>query len=393
MTKDAIAAVVERLEAAYAMRDAASIAAHYAESCVVDSPIAGVHTGRTAVERTLQIVFSAFPDIELATEEILIVDNRAVWISKMRGTDTGGFLGLPATGKPFTTHATFLFSFDGDCQIVGERRVYDFSRLLMHFAGDEEPATGSRLYREMLDRARREHELKLAAEIQHALLPATRYAGKSFDVAATSVPCRAIGGDFFDYFQLPRDGFALVLGDVAGKGPPAALLASLLQGIFTANAQREGTPAALLTLANDALVRRAIEARFATVIYAVLDRRGRLTYCNAGHNPPVLVGRSGARRLDCGGMVVGAFDHATFDDDTQQLEPGDVLVVYSDGVTEARDGSGEEFGEERLLSCVQANRARSPVEIVDSLLSTVQAFSAGAAQSDDLTMLVLRYRG
>ncbi len=256
----------------------------------------------------------------------------------------------------------FLYTFNTDHKIVHERRVYDFSRILMHLAGEAEPATeGPRLYREILEQAHREHELKIAAEIQHALLPASHYLGKAFEVAATSVPCRAIGGDFFDYYHLPRNGFAFVLGDVAGKGPAAALLASLLQGIFTANAFRDGTPAGFVTLANDALVRRAVEARFATAIYAMLDRRGRLTYCNAGHNPPFLVSRSGVRRLDWGGMVVGAFEHATFDEDTQQLWPGDVLVAYSDGVTEARDSSGEEFGEERLLSCVQANCDSSPV--------------------------------
>ena len=249
---------------------------------------------------------------------------------------------------------------------------------------EAEPATeGPRLYREILEQAHRDHELKIAAEIQHALLPASHYLGKAFEVAATSVPCRAIGGDFFDYYHLPRNGFAFVLGDVAGKGPAAALLASLLQGIFTANAFRDGTPAGFVTLANDALVRRAVEARFATAIYAMLDRRGRLTYCNAGHNPPFLVSRSGVRRLDWGGMIVGAFEHATFEEDTQQLWPGDVLVAYSDGVTEARDASDEEFGEERLLSCVQANCTRSPVDIMECLLSTVHEFSAGTAQGDD----------
>jgi sigma-B regulation protein RsbU (phosphoserine phosphatase) len=235
--------------------------------------------------------------------------------------------------------------------------------------------------------------LKIAAGIQQALLPGSRYTGAGFEVAATSVPCRAIGGDFFDYFQLPRGGFAFVLGDVAGKGPPAALLASLLQGIFTANAFRDGTPAGLLSQANEALVRRAIDARFATAVYAVLDRRGRLTYCNAGHNPPFLVGKSGVRRLECGGMVVGAFERAIFDEDTQQLEPGDVLVAYSDGLTEARDAGGDEFGEERLLSCVKANSDLSPTDLMECLLSTVHQFSAGTAQSDDLTMLVLRYTG
>jgi steroid delta-isomerase-like uncharacterized protein len=388
-----IAAAFEGIRAGYEQRNPAAIAAHYADHCVVDSPVAGVHTGLHAIERTLNVVFSAFPDISLVPEELLIVENRAVWVIKMTGTDTGGFMGLPATGKPFETNGIFLYTFNADCKIVDERRVYDFSRLLMHFAGKAEPATGPRLYREILEQAHREHELKIAAGIQHALLPASRYTGVGFEVAATSVPCRAIGGDFYDYFQLPRGGFAFVLADVAGKGPPAALLASLMQGIFTVNALRDCTPAGLVSQANEALVRRAIEARFATAVYAVLDRRGRLTYCNAGHNPPVVVGRRGVQRLECGGMVVGAFERAIFDEDTQQLEPGDVVVAYSDGVTEARDSNGDEFGEERLLSCVQANCTLPSVELVECLLSSVQQFSAGTAQTDDVTMLVLRYTG
>lgn len=394
LSPDEITAVFARLQAAYARRDAAAIAANYADDCVVDSPVAGLHTGPHAVERTLQAIFSSFPDLSLVPEELLISGNRAVWMGRWVGTDSGGFMGLPPTRKPVSFGMIFIYAFNQDHRVVHERRVYDFSRLLMYLAGEAEPATeGPRLYRQMLERAQQEHELKIAAEIQRALLPASHYLGKAFEVAATSVPCRAIGGDFFDYYHLPRDGFAFVLGDVAGKGPPAALLASLLQGIFTANAYRDGTPAGFVSLANDALVRRAVEARFATAIYAVLDRRGRLTYCNAGHNPPFLVSRGGVRRLEWGGMVVGAFEHATFDEDTQQLWPGDVLVAYSDGVTEARDSRGEEFGEERLLSCVQANCTRSPVEIMECLLSTVHEFSAGTAQSDDITMLVLRYTG
>jgi steroid delta-isomerase-like uncharacterized protein len=394
VTTEDIAAVLARLRSAYSRLDAAAIVADYAEDCIVDSPMGGVHRGRPAVERTFRAIFSAFPDLAIEFEEPLIVDNRAVWLGTAWGTDTGGLMGLPPTGKTFSTKTIFLVTFDDNHKILRELRIYDFSRLLLQLAGDAQPAIeGRQLYREMVDRAQRDHELKIAAEIQHALLPASRYVGKAFEVAATSVPCRAIGGDFFDYYHLPRDGFAFVLGDVAGKGPAAALLASLLQGIFTANAYRDGTPAGFVTLANDALVRRAVEARFATAIYAMLDRRGRLTYCNAGHNPPFLVNRSGVRRLEWGGMVVGAFEHATFDEDTQQLWPGDVLVAYSDGVTEARDPSGEEFGEERLLSCVQANCTRSPVDIMECLLSTVHEFSTGTAQSDDVTMLVLRYTG
>src|SRR5262245_12417945 len=237
MTTDEIARVVARMFSAYNRHDAAAIAADHAEDCVVDSPIAGVHTGRPAVERTLQTIFDAFPDIHMVAEEVLIFDNRAVWMGKAQGTDTGGFLGLPPTAKPFSTAMIFVLTFDDNHKVLRERRTYDFSRMLLQLAGEAQPATeGRELFREMVEWAQRDHELKIAAEIQRALLPASQYVGKAFEVAATSVPCRAIGGDFFDYYHLSRDGFAFALGDVAGKGPPAALLASLLQGIFTANA-------------------------------------------------------------------------------------------------------------------------------------------------------------
>jgi steroid delta-isomerase-like uncharacterized protein len=272
MTTNGIATILARLQDAYTHLDAEEIATHYAEDCVVDSPVAGMCVGRLAVERSLRMIFSAFSDLSIHTDELLTFGNRAVWTVQVRGTDNGGFMGLPPTGKPFTSSVIFLFTFGDDHKIVRERRVYDVSRLLLHLAGEAEPATeGPRLYREMLEGARREHELKIAAEIQQALLPESRHIGANFEVVATSVPCRAIGGDFFDYFSLASGAFAFVLGDVAGKGPPAALLAAKLQGIFAANTNGPGTPTVTMNQANDALVRRAIEARFATVLYGVLS--------------------------------------------------------------------------------------------------------------------------
>jgi sigma-B regulation protein RsbU (phosphoserine phosphatase) len=233
----------------------------------------------------------------------------------------------------------------------------------------------------------------MAAEIQQALMPEALRRGMGYEVAASSRPCRSIGGDFIDYFSLPDGAFAFVLGDVAGKGPAAALLAAVLQGVFTANAYRCGTPAMHIGEANDALVRRGIDARFATVVYAVLTPDGRLTYCNAGHNPPLLVRYSGTQRLETGGMVVGMIKQATFEEETIQLEPGDLLVAFSDGITEARNVDGEEFGDERLLTCVNANRALAPAALLQRLFEEVHHFSAGGVQADDLTILVLSYSG
>ena len=303
-------------------------------------------------------------------------------------------MGLPPTGKPFSTSAIFLFTFDQNHQIVHERRVYDFSRLLLQLADDASPATaGPQLYRETLDRARMGHELKIAAEIQRALAPERQYQGAGFEIAAASVPCRAIGGDFFDYFDLPDAAFGFALGDVSGKGPPAALLAAEIQGILAAHSYSGSTPADTLSRVNDVLTRRPIDARFATAWYGVLSSAGCLTYCNAGHNPPLLVGTYGLRRLERGGLIVGAFKQATFEEEMVQLDPGDVLVVFSDGITEALNPDGEEFGEERLLSCVKANPELAPTALLERLLDTVHQFTTSAVQNDDLTLLVFRYVG
>jgi serine phosphatase RsbU (regulator of sigma subunit)/ketosteroid isomerase-like protein len=389
-----IRAVLASWQDCYARLDASALAKHYAENCVIEGPVIGRHTGRVAVERTAQTLFSAFPDDRLHIEEIVVSANRAFVTAVVEGF--GGPAGLPPAAKPFSSAIIFLLTFGNDCKIVHERRMYDSGIVLAHLVGEESaerPLWYHALYREFLERARHEHELKTAAEIQRALLPPTHVQAASFEVAAKSVPCRAIGGDFFDYFNLSDGTFAFVIGDVAGKGPPAALLAALLQGLFTSTARRGGAPATALYEANDALVRRAITSRFATVVYAVLASDGRLRYCNAGHNPPVVVGKSGVRRLQTGGLIIGAFEEATFDEETIQLQSGDVFVAFSDGMTEARNTDDDEFGEERFLSCVTAHGELEPAALLECLFNAVQEFAAGAAQSDDLTALIVRYSG
>ena len=259
-------------------------------------------------------------------------------------------------------------------------------------AGEAASAIESaRLYREATEKARLERELLLAAEIQRALLPEAMQSGPHFDVAASSIPCRSIGGDFFDYFNLPDGQFAFTLGDVAGKGPPAALLTAMIQGAFAAQVTSTDSPAALMAHINRTLIRRAIQSRFVTVMYGVLGADGRLTYSNAGHNPPILIGRDGVRRLETGGLILGLFPHATYEEETLQLEEGDTLVVFSDGVTEALNAAGDEFGEERLLPCINEHRGCATEVLLDKILATVRTFAASAPQNDDVTALVLRY--
>ncbi len=255
----------------------------------------------------------------------------------------------------------------------------------------------ARLYRETMEKAKMEQEMRIAAEIQQALLPKMARAGSFFTAAAASLPCRSIGGDFYDYVDLPAGSLGFALGDVAGKGPPAALLSAMMQGIFAAQAASSDSPSQTISRVNLALYRRGIESRFVTLMYGTLAADGRLTYCNAGHNPPLILssGRSGQtiRRLECGGPIVGLFEAATFDEETVSLTPGDWLIVFSDGVSEAMSASGDEYGESRIVTVVEKNKGLEPKQLLEALFADVREFARGAPQSDDITAMVLRYGG
>ncbi len=294
--------------------------------------------------------------------------NRVVLTATIDATDDTGRLTAP--GARLRLPMVILYTLEGD-RIAWERRIWDFSSILLR---------------------RVQKDLKTAAEVQQFLLPAGRFAGQGFDIAAASVPCRDVGGDFFDYFTRPDGAFAFSLGDVAGKGPPASLLSAAIQAVLAVHGQTAGA-AATLARANRAMLRRPVPARFATAVYGVLSNDGRLTYSNAGHNPPLLVGGSDARWLGRGGMVLGILDAAQFEEETLQLHSGDLLVAFSDGITEAESAAGAEFGEARLLACVEANRHLAPEALVSAVLEAVRQFTVGARQGDDLTVLALSYRG
>ena len=252
----------------------------------------------------------------------------------------------------------------------------------------------ARLYRETMEKARMEQEMRIAAEIQQALLPKIGRAGTHFAAAAASLPCRSIGGDFYDYVDLSDGTMGFALGDVAGKGPPAALLSAMMQGMFAAQAATSARPSETIARVNLALYRRGIESRFVTLMYGCLHNDGRLTYCNAGHNPPLIVSPSGAvRRLECGGPIVGLFEAASYDEETVTLGAGDWLIVFSDGVSEALSAADEEYGEGRIVDVVRHHNSVQPQAMLEALFTDVRTFAKGAAQSDDITALVLRYGG
>jgi serine phosphatase RsbU (regulator of sigma subunit) len=250
----------------------------------------------------------------------------------------------------------------------------------------------TRLYREAVEKARLVEELKIASEIQQALLPKPQKIGPFFEAYGTSIACRAIGGDFFEYIDLPDGRFAFALGDVAGKGPPAALLTAVIQGLLAAHAPSSPDPMTTIDRVNKGVVTRAIAARFATAFFGILAPDGTLAYCNAGHNPPYLFSNGAVRTLGVGGMVLGLFDGATYEQEVVRLSPGDVIVLFSDGVSEAINAAGEEFGEDAIPGAVTPALGQPPQAMLDALLAAVRRFADGTPMKDDVTAVVVRYR-
>jgi serine phosphatase RsbU (regulator of sigma subunit) len=248
----------------------------------------------------------------------------------------------------------------------------------------------ARLYAEAVEKARLDRDLRVAADIQRSLLAHPAYAGPTCELAAVSIPCRTIGGDFFDYLEVADGRFVFGLGDVAGKGPPAALLATALQSNFVAYASLGGDAAETTKSINAALLRRPIEARFATMFYGVLTTDGKLSYCNAGHEPPCVIGKNGVRWLEEGGPVLGLFSTASYASETIQLAEHDLVLICSDGVTEAASVAGEEFGRSRIADIVAECQDQRAEAVLEHLVAAVRAFSLGAPQADDITVMAIR---
>jgi serine phosphatase RsbU (regulator of sigma subunit)/pSer/pThr/pTyr-binding forkhead associated (FHA) protein len=252
----------------------------------------------------------------------------------------------------------------------------------------------ARLYRDSIEKARLEQELDFAAKMQQALAPPRQRTYDEYETAGATVPCRAIGGDFLDYFTMRHGALGLVLGDVVGKGPPAAILAASVHGMFEAQAEASDSPAAIIRRVNHALIKRNLNGRFVTVFFAILDTDGKLTFCNAGHNYPLLLRESGnTKQLETGGIPLGIFEETTFEEESVQLCTGDRLVIYSDGITEARDADGDEYGEERLLETLEKTRSLTAEPLLDHIQATVNEFAGEYQQADDITLLILRYFG
>jgi len=240
------------------------------------------------------------------------------------------------------------------------------------------------------------HELDIAADIQRSILPRTFPAfpdRKDFDLYATMIPAREVGGDFYDFFLVDPDHLGLIVADVSGKGIPAALFMAMSRTLLKATALEGLPPAECLERVNRRLCLDNDSEMFVTVFYALLDTRsGDLAYANGGHNPPYLVRGGAVEALErTGDMVLGAFDTATYRAKHTRLAPGDRLVLYTDGVTEAMDPADALFGEERLCAYLRAADGVRPERLIGGIVEAVQRFAGDQPQSDDLTVLAVEY--
>ncbi len=235
-------------------------------------------------------------------------------------------------------------------------------------------------------------ELQQAAEIQRSFLPANAPQVAGADLAGYNAPCRTVGGDYFDFFKYPNGRVAMVLGDVSGKGMPASLMMMGLQARVQVLAEEPQNLAAVVTRLNKITCQNCPSNRFITFFICVLNpATGELTYCNAGHNPPVLVRAGGSvEYLEGGGPPLGILPSVNYAEYHVQLVPGDVLAIYSDGVTEAMNAKDEEFGDESFAEALKANRQKGAAEIVDAVTQALTAFTAGSPAADDITLVVAR---
>jgi sigma-B regulation protein RsbU (phosphoserine phosphatase) len=280
-----------------------------------------------------------------------------------------------------------------DSPIAEERFTEDHLKVLTTLASVAAiRVENGRLLEEQMERERLEHELHLASEIQQRLQPTAPPNVPGYELQGISFPCYEIGGDYYDFIERADGRMVITLGDVSGKGTAAALLMSSLHAAVHAQASSNNTLVETIIAVNRYLAANIPSNRFVTLFYAELDpQSGALSFLNAGHNPPLIVHSAGTvEHLASGGLPLGINKDATFHEGRTQLQPGDVLVIYSDGVSESANPAGEEFGTTRLYEVVSRNLKASAAGIRDRIEAALTKFSQGAPAADDITLVIVK---
>jgi sigma-B regulation protein RsbU (phosphoserine phosphatase) len=253
----------------------------------------------------------------------------------------------------------------------------------------------ARLYEQERSLLTFQEQMKVAAQIQSDLLPQKSPQIPGYEIAGMSIPAQSIGGDYYDFIPIDESRIALCLGDVTGKGLPAALLMANVQATLRGQTLVGASAKECLTRSNQLLINSKSEEKFVTLFYGVLDyQQHKLNYCNAGHDFPYLISTSGeVKRLKEGGIMLGVIEGYPFKEMTVPINVGDLMVVYSDGITEAMDPNLNFYEESRLFEVLKQQPGVPVKEVVEHIVSAVKTHAGSHPQSDDITVVALRRVG
>jgi len=334
---------------------------------------------REDFKRAVTEILDAFSIIDFTIEEQIAEGDTVVTKYSERSVIRGEFGGLPPTGT------------EEDFEGIYIHRISDGKITEEWSQANTLHTTLERLAQEMLERERVDQELRVAQRIQHALLPKDPPELEGWDIAHDYRPAREVGGDFYDFLNLNDGRVVLIIGDVSGKGIPAALVMANTQSVLRAVAQRAGIPPSqALEEANDVLYTYLPPNMFATCFYAVLEpTEGWLRYANAGHNLPCCWHEGIVTKLGARGMPLGLLPGMDYEEKQTVLAPGDGVLLYSDGLIEAHDPRREMFGTLRMEEFVRAHPGGAT--LIDSLLAELGQFTGEAwEQEDDIALLTLQ---
>jgi sigma-B regulation protein RsbU (phosphoserine phosphatase) len=250
----------------------------------------------------------------------------------------------------------------------------------------------ARLHEQERQKLAMEKEILAAREVQMMMLPKRLPAIPGYDLAATTIPAREVGGDLFDFMQREGGRVAVWLGDVSGKGLAASLLMASVQATLRDQSRSETSTVECITRSNSLLYESTSDEKFVTLFYAVVDTAaGTIAYCNAGHERPYMFAADGSsRRLAAGGVVLGIVDRFPFQEESVPFGHGEFFAVFSDGISEAINEANEQFGEERIAAVLLENRTLPAADIRDRLVAAVREHAAGAPQADDITVVIVK---
>jgi predicted ester cyclase len=334
---------------------------------------------REDFKRAVTEILDAFSIIDFTIEEQIAEGDTVVTKYTERSVIRGEFGGLPPTGTEENFEGIYI------------HRISDGTITEEWSQANTLHTTLERLEQEILERERVEHELRVAQRIQHALLPKDPPEFEGWVVAHDYRPAREVGGDFYDFLNLNDGRVVFIIGDVSGKGIPAALVMACTQSVLRAVAQRAGIPPSqALQEANDVLFTYLPPNMFATCFYAILDpTEGWLRYANAGHNLPCCWHEGIVTRLRARGVPLGLMSGMVYEEKEMTLAPGDGVLLYSDGLIEAHDPRREMFGTLRMEEIVRAHPGGAT--LIDSLLSALEQFTGEEwEQEDDIALLTLQ---